>query len=162
MNTTPKRCGSTYPGVATGRRGRPIRCEGMAGHPGEHGHSFYARYWENEMDTATKCDQTAADGCAEHPELGKCVACGYVIHDIPLGTDTAHDDLCCGTAECTMSPIEVCVTHDHPGRPIEVRPAPAAPSIPGPQGCGLCGATRPNRGAMLAHYEAFHHVVVSA
>lgn len=40
---TPTRCQSTYPGAAT-LRGRPIRCEDRAGHDGQHGHSFAARW----------------------------------------------------------------------------------------------------------------------
>lgn len=40
-------CPSRYPGSAT-LAGRPIRCELPAGHPGQHGHSFAARYWPND------------------------------------------------------------------------------------------------------------------
>jgi hypothetical protein len=40
------RCPSTYPGTVA-LRGRPIRCESAAGHAGQHGHSFAARYWDD-------------------------------------------------------------------------------------------------------------------
>jgi hypothetical protein len=40
------RCKSTYPGSVT-LRGRAIRCESAAGHSGQHGHSFAARYWDD-------------------------------------------------------------------------------------------------------------------
>jgi excisionase family DNA binding protein len=38
-----RRCTSRYPGSP-----RQVRCEDTAGHSGEHHHSFYARYWEDD------------------------------------------------------------------------------------------------------------------
>lgn len=42
------RCASEYPGAITLGPGRAIRCEEPAGHSGEHGHSFAARYWSDD------------------------------------------------------------------------------------------------------------------
>lgn len=46
-----QQCPSTYPGAAT-LRGKAIRCDLPAGHDGQHGHSFAARYWPNESARA--------------------------------------------------------------------------------------------------------------
>lgn len=37
-----KRCTARHP-----MHSRQVRCEDTAGHPGEHHHSFYARYWDD-------------------------------------------------------------------------------------------------------------------
>lgn len=38
------RCKSMYPGLVR-LTGHGVRCEGLVGHTGQHGHSFAARYW---------------------------------------------------------------------------------------------------------------------
>ncbi len=43
----PMRCPSLYP-AGTLLSGQPIRCEERIGHSGSHGHSFAARYWDDE------------------------------------------------------------------------------------------------------------------
>jgi excisionase family DNA binding protein len=53
--TAPKYAGPQYITDAMGGRvrafgleGQTVRCEDVAGHPGEHFHSFYMRHWEDE------------------------------------------------------------------------------------------------------------------
>jgi hypothetical protein len=57
------------------------------------------------------CTGKDDDGCAGDPELGRCVACGYVFHDVPRDTDEAHGELCCGTQPCSVAEDDLCVTH---------------------------------------------------
>lgn len=43
-----------------------------------------------------------------------CDACGYIAYDEPRDTDTAHDDLCCGSTDerCAFLPNDdMCITH---------------------------------------------------
>ena len=54
------RCKATYSGATL--LGRPVRCEGRVGHDGDHGHSFAARYWPNDLDPQT-ADPTAYGPC---------------------------------------------------------------------------------------------------
>lgn len=49
-----RRCRAIYPGAAT-LRGQDIRCDDYAGHTGQHGHTFAARYW----DDPTASDESA-------------------------------------------------------------------------------------------------------
>lgn len=42
------RCPSRYPGTVT-LLGKPVRCELVRGHDGQHGHSFAARYWDDPV-----------------------------------------------------------------------------------------------------------------
>lgn len=65
------RCTSTYPGAAT-LRGRAIRCDAPAGHDGEHGNSFAARYWAD--DPCEVCGRSGRDArrCAFGNPRGLC------------------------------------------------------------------------------------------
>ena len=64
-----------------------------------------------------RCTGDDSDACRR--TIGQCAACGYVMHDIPRSSDTAHDDLCCGyrtEAECRDEAARtgddyICVTH---------------------------------------------------
>ena len=55
MDTHTDRCKATY-GPTPTLLGRPIRCEGIAGHTGQHGHSYAARYWSDSPDHPVSSD----------------------------------------------------------------------------------------------------------
>lgn len=68
------------------------------------------------------CTQRDDDGCKSDPNLGTCDACGYVLHNIPRDTDTAHDELCCGSKDVCAS-TDLCDTHSmFDGKPIPKEP----------------------------------------
>lgn len=71
--------------------------------------------WQEDPEPVD-CTGEDTDPCSTIPSLGRCVACHYVFHDIPRGTDEAHGELCCGkpsSRECQSSlrPGDTCVTH---------------------------------------------------
>lgn len=75
------------------------------------------------FDDATTCTQRDDDGCATYPSpaLGRCPACQYVFHDIPLSSDEAHGELCCGQAgTCGGAWAGICATHPEPTIPSVV------------------------------------------
>ena len=83
------RCKSTYPGLAT-LNGRPVRCDGPAGHDGQHGNGYAARYWgELERPCLTSCGcggASSADRCMQ--DRWACTAC------VPNVPDTSHGMPC--------------------------------------------------------------------
>jgi hypothetical protein len=67
---------------------------------------------------APRCDGTRDDRCEQ--DLGKCPACGYIIHDVPQDADVAHDSLCCWQADPAKCFGDACATHDRYDRLLGV------------------------------------------